>query len=357
MRPNLINNINVTAQDVLLTPDDIKQRLPMSEAAEITVLEGRQVVQNILDRQDPRLFVVVGPCSIHDVAAARDYALRLKALADEVQETLFVIMRVYFEKPRTTVGWKGLINDPRMDDSFRIEEGLQLARSLLLDLAEMGLPAGTEALDPIIPQYIHDLITWTAIGARTTESQTHREIASGLSTPVGFKNGTNGSLDVAINALQSVASPHSFLGINQLGQSAVIRTGGNRYGHMVLRGGDRPNYDSVSIALCEKALRDKKLPENIVVDCSHANSFKDPTMQPLVMRDCVHQIMEGNRSIVGLMIESNIGAGNQPIPADLKQLKYGVSVTDACVNWATTEAMLREAHAKLKDVLPGRKAG
>ncbi len=357
MRPNLINNINVTAQDVLLTPDDIKQRLPMSEAAEITVLEGRQVVQNILDRQDPRLFVVVGPCSIHDVAAARDYALRLKALADEVQETLFVIMRVYFEKPRTTVGWKGLINDPRMDDSFRIEEGLQLARCLLLDLAEMGLPAGTEALDPIIPQYIHDLITWTAIGARTTESQTHREIASGLSTPVGFKNGTNGSLDVAINALQSVASPHSFLGINQLGQSAVIRTGGNRYGHMVLRGGDRPNYDSVSIALCEKALRDKKLPENIVVDCSHANSFKDPTMQPLVMRDCVHQIMEGNRSIVGLMIESNIGAGNQPIPADLKQLKYGVSVTDACVNWATTEAMLREAHAKLKDVLPGRKAG
>ena len=357
MRPNLINNINVTAQDVLLTPDDIKQRLPMSEAAEITVLEGRQVVQNILDRQDPRLFVVVGPCSIHDVAAARDYALRLKALADEVQETLFVIMRVYFEKPRTTVGWKGLINDPRMDDSFRIEEGLQLARSLLLDLAEMGLPAGTEALDPIIPQYIHDLITWTAIGARTTESQTHREIASGLSTPVGFKNGTNGSLDVAINALQSVASPHSFLGINQLGQSAVIRTGGNRYGHMVLRGGDRPNYDSVSIALCEKALRDKKLPENIVVDCSHANSFKDPTMQPLVMRDCVHQIMEGNRSIVGLMIESNIGAGNQPIPTDLKQLKYGVSVTDACVNWATTEAMLREAHAKLKDVLPGRRAG
>ncbi len=357
MRPNLINNINVTAQDVLLTPDDIKQRLPMSEAAEITVLEGRQVVQNILDRQDPRLFVVVGPCSIHDVAAARDYALRLKALADEVQETLFVIMRVYFEKPRTTVGWKGLINDPRMDDSFRIEEGLQLARSLLLDLAEMGLPAGTEALAPIIPQYIPDLITWTAIGARTNESQTHREIASGLSTPVGFKNGTNGSLDVAINALQSVASPHSFLGINQLGQSAVIRTGGNRYGHMVLRGGDRPNYDSVSIALCEKALRDKKLPENIVVDCSHANSFKDPTMQPLVMRDCVHQIMEGNRSIVGLMIESNIGAGNQPIPADLKQLKYGVSVTDACVNWATTEAMLREAHAKLKDVLPGRKAG
>ena len=357
MPSNQINNINVSAQDVLLTPDDIKQRLPLSATAEATVLNGRQTVQRILDRQDSRLFVVVGPCSIHDLDAARDYARRLKALADEVQDTMLVIMRVYFEKPRTTVGWKGLINDPRMDDTFDIGEGLQVARGLLLELADMGLPSGTEALDPIIPQYISDLITWTAIGARTTESQTHREIASGLSTPVGFKNGTNGSLEVAINALQSVASPHSFLGINQLGQSAVIRTGGNRYGHMVLRGGDRPNYDSVSIALCEKALRDKKLPENIVVDCSHANSFKDPTMQPLVMRDCVHQIMEGNRSIVGLMIESNIGAGNQPIPADLKQLKYGVSVTDACVNWATTEAMLREAHAKLKDVLPGRKAG
>ncbi|MGB2788836.1 MAG: 3-deoxy-7-phosphoheptulonate synthase, partial [Dokdonella sp.] len=313
-------------------------------------------IKRILDRQDPRLFVVVGPCSIHDVVAARDYAQRLKALADEVQDTLFLVMRVYFEKPRTTVGWKGLINDPRMDDTFRIDEGLQVARDLLLELAELGLPAGTEALDPIIPQYIHDLIAWTAIGARTTESQTHREIASGLSTPVGFKNGTNGSLEVAINALQSVASPHSFLGINQFGQSAVIRTLGNRYGHMVLRGGDRPNYDSVSIALCEKALRDKKLPVNIVVDCSHANSFKDPAMQPLVMRDCVHQIMEGNRSIVGVMIESNLGAGNQSIPTDRSQLKYGVSVTDACVDWATTETMLREAHAKLKGVLPARLA-
>ncbi|MEZ5576710.1 MAG: 3-deoxy-7-phosphoheptulonate synthase, partial [Candidatus Competibacteraceae bacterium] len=320
------------------------------------VFQARETIKRILDRQDPRLFAVVGPCSIHDVVAARDYARRLKALADEVQDTLFLVMRVYFEKPRTTVGWKGLINDPRMDDTFRIDEGLQVARDLLLELAELGLPAGTEALDPIIPQYIHDLIAWTAIGARTTESQTHREIASGLSTPVGFKNGTNGSLEVAINALQSVASPHSFLGINQFGQSAVIRTLGNRYGHMVLRGGDRPNYDSVSIALCEKALRDKKLPVNIVVDCSHANSFKDPAMQPLVMRDCVHQIMEGNRSIVGVMIESNLGAGNQSIPADRSQLKYGVSVTDACVDWATTETMLREAHAKLKGVLPARLA-
>ena len=353
--PNLYN-INVAALEVLPTPEEIKQRLPLSETVANAVFQARETIKRILDRQDPRLFAVVGPCSIHDVVAARDYARRLKALADEVQDTLFLVMRVYFEKPRTTVGWKGLINDPRMDDTFRIDEGLQVARDLLLELAELGLPAGTEALDPIIPQYIHDLIAWTAIGARTTESQTHREIASGLSTPVGFKNGTNGSLEVAINALQSVASPHSFLGINQFGQSAVIRTLGNRYGHMVLRGGDRPNYDSVSIALCEKALRDKKLPVNIVVDCSHANSFKDPAMQPLVMRDCVHQIMEGNRSIVGVMIESNLGAGNQSIPADRSQLKYGVSVTDACVDWATTETMLREAHAKLKGVLPARLA-
>lgn len=254
--PNLYN-INVAALEVLPTPEEIKQRLPLSETAANAVFQARETIKRILDRQDPRLFAVVGPCSIHDVVAARDYARRLKALADEVQDTLFLVMRVYFEKPRTTVGWKGLINDPRMDDTFRIDEGLQVARDLLLELAELGLPAGTEALDPIIPQYIHDLIAWTAIGARTTESQTHREIASGLSTPVGFKNGTNGSLEVAINALQSVASPHSFLGINQFGQSAVIRTLGNRYGHMVLRGGDRPNYDSVSIALCEKALRDE----------------------------------------------------------------------------------------------------
>jgi len=349
-------NVNVAALEVLPTPEEIKQRLPLSEAAADTVFQARETIKRILDRQDPRLFVVVGPCSIHDVVAARDYAKRLKALADEVKDTLFVIMRVYFEKPRTTVGWKGLINDPRMDDTFQIDEGLQVARGLLLELAEMGLPAGIEALDPIIPQYISDLVAWTAIGARTTESQTHREIASGLSTPVGFKNGTNGSLEVAINALQSAARPHSFLGINPQGQSAVIRTLGNRYGHVVLRGGDRPNYDSVSIALCEKALREKKLPVNLVVDCSHANAFKDPAMQPLVMRDCTHQIMEGNQSIVGLMIESNLEWGSQSIPADRSQLKYGVSVTDACVDWATTEKMLRETTAKLKNVLPQRGA-
>ncbi|HRD50942.1 MAG TPA: 3-deoxy-7-phosphoheptulonate synthase, partial [Candidatus Contendobacter sp.] len=337
MHPNLLNNVNVAALDVLLTPDDIKQRLPMTDAAAATVLAGRETVQRILDHQDHRVFVVVGPCSIHDLKAAREYAQRLRHLADEVSDALVLIMRVYFEKPRTTVGWKGLINDPHLDDSFNVAEGLQIARALLLEIAEMGLPTGTEALDPLCPQYLDDLLAWTAIGARTTESQTHREMASGLSTPVGFKNATNGNLDVAINALQSASRPHSFLGINQYGQSAVIRTTGNRYGHVVLRGGSEgPNYDTVTITLCEQELIKNKLPLNLVVDCSHANARKDPALQPLVLNDCVHQILEGNRSIVGFMIESNLEWGNQPIPADRSQLKYGVSITDACVDWATT---------------------
>jgi 3-deoxy-7-phosphoheptulonate synthase len=264
-------------------------------------------------------------------------------------------MRVYFEKPRTTTGWKGLINDPHMNDSFDIEEGLQRARRVLLDINELGLPTGTEALDPISPQYLSDLIAWSAIGARTTESQTHREMASGLSTPVGFKNGTDGGLLVAVNALLSVSKPHSFLGIDQDGQVAVIRTKGNRYGHIVLRGGAKgPNYDSVTIALVEKELARNSLPANIVVDCSHANSNKDPSLQPLVMNDVVHQVIEGNQSIVGTMLESNINAGSQPIPADLSRLKYGVSVTDACIDWTSTEKLLRDARQKLKDVLLNR---
>jgi 3-deoxy-7-phosphoheptulonate synthase len=350
-----IYNVNVIAQDVLLTPDAIKDRVPMTSRGQVTVLDGRQAVENVLDRTDHRLMVVVGPCSIHDPSAAMDYAHRLKRVADEVSDTLLVVMRVYFEKPRTTTGWKGLINDPHMNDSFDIEEGLQLARKVLLEINELGLPAGTEALDPISPQYLSDLITWSAIGARTTESQTHREMASGLSTPVGFKNGTDGGLQVAINALLSVSSPHSFLGIDQNGRVAVIRTKGNRYGHIVLRGGAKgPNYDSVTIALVEKELAKHKLPPNIVVDCSHANSNKDPSLQPLVMNDLAHQIIEGNQSIVGVMLESNINAGNQAIPADLSKLKYGVSVTDACIDWSTTERLLRDTRAKLKDVLPQR---
>src|SRR6202162_3274199 len=316
-----VYNVNVVSQDVLLTPEQVKQRVPMTPKGQKTVLNGRLTVEHILDRKEHRLMVVVGPCSIHDPAAALDYAHRLKKLADEVSDTLYVVMRVYFEKPRTTTGWKGLINDPHMNDSFDIEEGLQLAHRVLLDINELGLPTCTEALYPISPQYLSDLIAWSAIGARTTESQTHREMASGLSTPVGFKNGTDGGLQVAINALLSVSSPHSFLGINQDGQVAVIRTTGNQYGHIVLRGGAKgPNYDSVTIALVEKELAKNKLPANIMVDCSHANSNKDHNLQPLVMLDCAHQILEGNQSIVGVMLESNINAGNQPIPADLKQL-------------------------------------
>jgi len=355
MDEKLVYNVNVVSQDVLATPDAIKRRVPLTDRAERTVLEGRHTVERILDRKDHRLLAVVGPCSIHDPAAAMDYARRLKPVADEVSDTIFVVMRVYFEKPRTTTGWKGLINDPRMDDSFAIEDGLQLARKVLLDINELGLPAGTEALDPISPQYLGDLVTWSAIGARTTESQTHREMASGLSTPVGFKNGTDGGLQVAINALLSVSRPHRFLGINPQGEVAIIRTGGNRYGHIVLRGGAKgPNYDSVTVALVEKELLKNKLAANIMIDCSHANSNKDPSLQPLVMQDVAHQIVEGNQAIVGVMVESNIHAGNQSIPADLKQLKYGVSVTDGCIDWPTTEKMLRDARTKLKDALPAR---
>ncbi len=355
MQAERTNNVNVISQDLLLTPAEIKSRLPITPRAEEFVLQSRDTLQRILDRQDPRLFVIVGPCSIHDLRAARDYAQRLKQLAAAVADTLFIVMRVYFEKPRTTVGWKGLINDPYMDDSFHIEEGLQMARGLLLELAEMGVPAGTEALDPISPQYFSDLITWYAIGARTTESQTHREMASGLSAPVGFKNNTDGSLDVAINAMLSVSRPHSFLGINHDGQCAIVRTKGNRYGHVVLRGGGgKPNYDSVTVALCEKALATKKVSTNLVIDCSHDNSNKDPGLQPLVLNDGVHQILEGNQSLIGFMLESNINYGKQAIPADLSQLQYGVSVTDGCIDWATTDKVLLEARDKLKDVLPTR---
>jgi 3-deoxy-7-phosphoheptulonate synthase len=266
-----------------------------------------------------------------------------------VSRTLFVLMRVYFEKPRTTIGWKGLINDPDMDDSFHIEKGIHIARALLLDLAASGVPAATEALDPIMPQYLSELISWTAIGARTTESQTHREMASGLSTPVGFKNGTDGSLAVAINALQSARHPHHFLGITQQGNSAVFRTCGNSHGHIVLRGGGgRANYDSVSIALCERALEEAGLPVNIVVDCSHGNSAKDPALQPLVAENVANQVLEGNGSIVGLMLESNLNWGTQPIPADRTQLQYGISVTDACIDWATTESLLVALDTRLR---------
>ncbi len=350
-----VHNVNVAAQNVLVTPAQLKRDLPMSEAVHDTIVQSRQVVQDILDRKDHRLFVVVGPCSIHDPKAAMEYARRLKSLSEELSDTLYIVMRVYFEKPRTTVGWKGLVNDPHLDDSFKIEEGLRIARGLLLDILGLGLPTSTEALDPISPQYLQDLITWTAIGARTTESQTHREMASGLSSPVGFKNGTDGGLTVATNALNSVAKPHRFLGINRQGQVSVFTTRGNPYGHIVLRGGSAgPNYDSVHIKLCEDALDKAKVARNIMVDCSHANSNKEPELQPLVVENVANQILEGNRSIVALMIESHLHAGNQSIPENLADLKYGVSVTDGCIDWATTESCLRDMRARLKDVLPAR---
>jgi 3-deoxy-7-phosphoheptulonate synthase len=344
--PNAFENLNVLSQHTLLPPSALHDAVPAGDRAMQTVSSARQTVARILKGQDKRLLVVVGPCSIHDIAAAMDYARRLKALADELSDQLFIVMRVYFEKPRTTVGWKGLINDPHMDDSFCIEEGLQLARKLLVDLNDMGLPCGTEALDPITPQYLGDLIAWSAIGARTTESQTHREMASGLSSPVGFKNGTEGDLGVALNAMLSAAQPHAFLGINGDGQVALTQTRGNAYGHLILRGGANPNYDSVSIAGAEAELAAARLPANIVVDCSHANSRKNHALQSLVLKDVVGQIVDGCKSIKGVMLESNLFEGNQKL-GQPKDLKYGVSITDACLGWDSTAAGLREAAKRL----------
>lgn len=348
-------NVNVAGYQRLMTPEELKLRLPLYGTTLGHVSRNRQIIRDILDRKDHRLFIVVGPCSIHDVDAALDYAARLQKLAAEVQDTLVLVMRVYFEKPRTSVGWKGLINDPEMNDSFKIEKGLHTARRLLLKLSAMGLPTSTEALDPISPQYLHDIITWSAIGARTTESQTHREMSSGLSSPVGFKNGTDGGLEVAINALKSVVSPHRFLGIDPQGQVSIVTTTGNRHAHIVLRGGNGlPNFDDASVSACEAACRKAGVSTNIMIDCSHANSSKKPENQPAVLANVVDQIVAGNKSIVGVMIESNINFGRQDIPADLSQLKYGVSVTDGCIDWETTERAIRDAHQKLKAVLPRR---
>jgi 3-deoxy-7-phosphoheptulonate synthase len=351
-------NLNIASLEAMPSPGEVKQRLPLSERAAQTVEDGRRAIQAVLDRRDPRLIVIVGPCSIHEPRAGLDYARRLQALAQELGDTLLIVMRVYFEKPRTSTGWKGYINDPRLDDSFHIEEGIHLAREFLLSIGELGLPAATEALDPITPQYLGDLVSWTAIGARTAESQTHRETSSGLSTPVGFKNGTDGSIETAVNGILSASRPHSFLGINETGRSAIVRTRGNRYGHLVLRGGaGRPNYDSVSVAMAEGLLAQARLPASIVVDCSHANSYKKPEIQPMVAFDLARQIEHGNRSIIGLMFESFIEGGQQSIPKDLAALRYGCSVTDGCLDWANTEATLRKLAGELRGVLPRRLAG
>ncbi|MEI6807888.1 MAG: 3-deoxy-7-phosphoheptulonate synthase [bacterium] len=354
IRTHRVSDVNIVDRTLLPTPDDIRLALPVPAGLQDRLFDFRQRIKNVLDRKDHRLFAVIGPCSIHNTASAIEYASRLKALSSDLEDSFILVMRVYFEKPRTTVGWKGFINDPYMDDSFHIEKGLYLARNFLLRLLKLGVPAGTEALDPITPQYIGDLISWTAIGARTTESQTHREMASGLSTPVGFKNGTDGSLDAAVNAIKTSREPHHFLGITGKGRSAVFHTRGNTHGHIVLRGGKRPNYDARSIAACERTLTAAGLPRNIVVDCSHGNSGKMPAEQPKVLENCIRQILKGNKSIVGFMTESNIAGGRQDIPDNMARLNPDVSVTDGCLDWNATEQMLRMAHARLKDILHRR---
>ena len=344
-----LHNRNILAQSRLLSPRELIATHPLTDAARDTIVSGRRTVENILDRKDPRILLVVGPCSIHDPAAALEYAQKLKTLADKVSDTFFIVMRAYFEKPRTTVGWKGLINDPDLNDSFDVEKGLHTARKLLIHINALGLPVGTEALDPISPQYLGDLISWTAIGARTTESQTHREMSSGLSTAIGFKNGTDGSLDVAINAIESAARPHSFLGIDSDGMTAITRTRGNPYGHVVLRGGNRaPNYDSVNIALAKAALTARGILPNLIVDCSHANSNKDPQRQPLVFKNVIEQIAHGTPSIIGLMLESHLKSGSQPLNSNPGQLAYGQSITDGCIDWETTENLILESAKILK---------
>jgi 3-deoxy-7-phosphoheptulonate synthase len=329
-------------------PGRLKVEWPITEAASATVALGREAVTRILRQQDPRLLVVVGPCSIHDAAGALDYAGRLNALRREFSSRMELVMRVYFEKPRTTIGWKGLINDPNMDGTQDIEAGLKTARRLLLEITGMGLPAATEFLDPIIPQYTADLITWAAIGARTTESQTHRELASGLSMPVGFKNATDGSLQVAIDAMCSARTPHSFLGLDQEGFTAIVRTNGNPDGHLVLRGGRmQTNFDPQSIREAEKRLVQAGLPPVLMVDCSHANSGKQPARQEEVWHSIIEQRVAGTPSLMGAMIESYLHEGNQPIPRNLSELRYGVSITDACISWEMTERMLRWGYEML----------
>lgn len=336
------HNLHVKETIRLIAPSALKLELPMTPAANQTVVAGRNAISSILKQADPRLLVVVGPCSIHDTRGALEYATRLNALREEFADQLCIVMRVYFEKPRTTVGWKGLIYDPNLDGSDDIQSGLRMGRELLLQITSMGLPAATEFLDPIVPQFTADLVSWAAIGARTTESQTHRQLASGLSMPVGFKNGTDGSLQIAIDAMQSAMRPHSFLGIDQDGFISIVRTTGNPDGHVVLRGGRlRTNYDAGSILEAAEALKKAGLPEVLMVDCSHANSGKQHARQEEVWCSLIEQRLAGSRPIIGAMIESNLVEGNQSIPKDLSKLQPGVSVTDACLGWEVTERILR----------------
>ena len=342
------SNLRIKSLEPLIPPSRLMNLLPLTDAATNTIVAGRRDVERVLAGEDQRLMAIVGPCSIHDPDAARDYAARLKALADRVNDRLLVIMRVYFEKPRTTVGWKGLINDPHLDDSFDVAAGLRLARGLLIEIAGMGLPTATEFLEPITPQYIADTIVLGAIGARTTESPTHRQMASGLSMPVGFKNSTDGSLQAALDAMQSARTPHSFLGIDNDGGTCVVSTAGNPWGVLMLRGGrSGSNYSADVVEDARQRLEAAGLPARVIVDCSHANSGKDHRRQSVVWRDVIEQRVAGDRVIAGLMLESNIMPGSQPVQSDRSKLQYGVSITDGCIGWEETESLLLEAHSRL----------
>jgi len=336
-----LQNINIDVASPLPSPREVRSEIPLSAEAEATVSAGREQIIEIIEQTDPRLLVVVGPCSIHDLNAGIEYAERLARLQREVAQKMLLVMRIYFEKPRTAVGWKGFINDPNLNDSFDVEQGIREARRFLVKIAELGLPAATEALDPIVPQYLGDLISWYAIGARTTESQTHREMASGLSAPCGFKNATDGNIAIAVNAIKSANQPHHFLGITEGGSTAVVRTRGNRHAHLILRGGAQPHYHAENVAEAIAALEADKLSPAIMVDCSHGNSNKDPARQPVVARDVVAQRSAGTRALIGLMLESHLNWGAQPLRGDPAGLQYGVSITDACMDWATTESLLK----------------
>ncbi len=337
-------NLNVLELIPLITPRALKAELPSPPSAAKTVVNARQAIRDILDGKDRRLIIVAGPCSIHDPAAALEYARRLRTLGLELRRELLILMRLYFEKPRTTIGWKGLIYDPHMDGSSDISFGLRAARRLLVEVNATGLPVGTEMLDPIVPQYTADLVSWVAIGARTTESQTHRQMASGLSMPIGFKNRTDGNVQVAVDAMESARHPHSFLGIDDDGRISVVRTGGNACGHLILRGArTQPNHDPASIADALDRMKAARLPPTVMVDCSHGNAGKKFKAQEGVWNDVLAQRNRGNRAIIGLLLESNLEEGSQPIPADLTTLRYGVSVTDECLGWAATERLIRQA--------------
>ena len=350
MQPSPARDVNVISTEPLISPVGLVNELPLTPDVEATVLEGRRQIQAILRGDDPRFMVITGPCSVHDAEACVEYAQRIKRLQDEVGDRMLIVMRVYFEKPRTTVGWKGMIYDPYLDDTFDIGEGLRRARSLLLRIGEMGIYTATEFLDPIVPQYLAGLVSWAAIGARTTESQTHRQMASGLSMPVGFKNGTDGDAQIAVDAMIAARSEHAFLGIDHFGQTCVVHTRGNPYGHLVLRGGkDGPNFGEEAIAAAQELLRRSDVSSRLLVDCSHGNSNKDHTRQNIALHSIVEQRLAGNADIIGCMLESNLNSGSQSINGSVADLQYGVSVTDSCIGWDETEALLREAHEALAD--------